>query len=93
MNGQGTYTYSDGDKFEGEWKDDQWNGQGTYTWSDGKKYVGEWKEMKRSGQGTFTLPSGNKFEGEWKNNKPWNGTSIDEYGKIDYKVVNGKIKK
>ena len=30
-NGQGTYTYSDGDKYEGEWKNGKYHGQGTYT--------------------------------------------------------------
>ena len=43
-NGQGTFTYSDGVKYVGEWKDDKRNGQGTYTWSDGGKYVGEFKD-------------------------------------------------
>jgi len=43
MNGQGTYTFPDGQKYEGEWKDDEYHGQGTFTWSDGDKYVGEFK--------------------------------------------------
>ena len=28
MNGTGTMTYSNGTKYEGEWKDNQGNGQG-----------------------------------------------------------------
>ena len=35
-NGQGTYTYSDGDKYEGEWKDGKRTGQGTYTYGKGE---------------------------------------------------------
>ena len=31
MDGQGTFTWSDGDKFEGEWKDDYKHGHGTLT--------------------------------------------------------------
>ena len=29
MHGQGTYTFSDGRKYVGEWKDDKMDGQGT----------------------------------------------------------------
>jgi hypothetical protein len=40
-NGQGTYTYAEGDKYVGEYKDGKQHGQGTYTWVSGSKYVGE----------------------------------------------------
>jgi len=43
-NGQGTYTWSDGSKYVGEWKDNKKHGQGTYTNPDGIKYVGEFKD-------------------------------------------------
>ena len=39
--GQGTYIWSNGEKYEGEWKDGLIHGQGTYNWSYGKKYEGE----------------------------------------------------
>ena len=45
-NGQGTYTFSNGDKYEGEWKDGKLTGQGTLTFPDGTKYVREWKNGK-----------------------------------------------
>ena len=31
-NGYGTYTYANGGKYVGEWKDGKENGQGAYTW-------------------------------------------------------------
>ena len=40
-NGQGTYTYPNRSKYEGDWKDDKpWKGQGVYTTPIGMKYVG-----------------------------------------------------
>ncbi len=54
-NGYGTYTYANGGKYVGEFKDGKRNGQGTFISADGKnKYVGEWKNDKIYGQGTWT---------------------------------------
>ncbi len=57
MSEQGTKSWTNGDMYEGNFKDGRYDGQGTYTWSDGKKYVGEWKngETKRSWYCHFTL--------------------------------------
>ena len=66
--GVGILTYSDGDKYVGEWKDGQKNGQGTYTWSNGNKYLGEYKDGKKHGQGTMTW-KGLKYVGEYKDGK------------------------
>jgi len=41
------YTYPDGSKYVGEWKNGEKNGQGTYTWSIGDEYIGEYKDDKR----------------------------------------------
>jgi len=65
----GTFTYADGGKYVGEFKDDKQNGQGTYTSANGDKYVGEFKDDKRNGQGTYTSANGEKYVGEWKDNK------------------------
>ncbi len=63
----GTLTSPDGDKYVGEFKDDEYDGQGTYTFPSGAKYVGEYKDGKKDGQGTFTWPDGAKYVGEYKN--------------------------
>lgn len=66
----GTYTWDNGDKYVGEWKDNNKNGQGTYTYADGSKYVGEFNDGDYNGQGIFTFAkSGNKYVGEYKNDQ------------------------
>ena len=65
----GTYTWADGDKYVGEWKDDKANGHGTCTWATGNQYVGEWKDHKLNGQGTQTWADGKMRTGIWVNRK------------------------
>ena len=65
-NGQGTYTYTNGDKYVGEFKDGKRNGQGTYTYTNGDKYVGGFKDNFWHGQGTWIWANGNKQEAEYK---------------------------
>ena len=92
QNGQGTYTYPDGQKYVGRWKDGKDNGQGTFTYPDGQKYVGRWKDDKRNGQGTRTWSDGSKVVGEFKDGILWNGKMYYKDGKIIGKWVNGKLK-
>ena len=45
--GQGTFTYSDGNKYEGEWKDGKKHGLGTLTFFNNvRKWIGEFREDK-----------------------------------------------
>ena len=46
-NGQGTYTYPDGEKYVGDFKEGLPNGQGTYTSPEGEEYVGEFKDGEK----------------------------------------------
>ena len=89
--GFGKYTYLDGEKYEGEWKNGKWDGQGTFTSPDGRKYVGEWKDEKENGQGTMSLSNGEKYVGEFKDGRPWNITGYDKNGNIIGKMVNGVL--
>ena len=43
IDGQGTYTFADGAKYVGEFKNDNYNGQGTLTYADGRVEKGIWK--------------------------------------------------
>ena len=63
--GQGKMEYTNGQVYEGEWKNGVRSGQGTHTTSSGNVYVGEWKDDKMEGQGTYTWPNGSSYEGEF----------------------------
>jgi len=78
QDGRGRYTWANGDKYVGEWKDGNPHGKGTYTWVAGNKYEGEWKEGNPHGEGTYTWATSNKYEGEWKD-----GQRVEQKDKID----------
>ena len=98
-NGYGTYTWTEGDKYIGEWKDSQFYGHGTYNYSNGDKYVGSWRAGQFYGNGTFNYGGIlTKEEGDWKNNELWNGIETrygDNKGEsgliIIYKYENGNV--
>ena len=74
-NCQGTYTWADGHKYVGEYRDEKMHGQGTYTFADGDKYVGEFRDDEKHGQGTYTYGSqsqwaGHTAIGEFKDDSP-----------------------
>ena len=67
-NGQGTFIWSSGDKYVGEFKDSLYNGQGTYTYTNaapgyanGEKYVGEFKYGSKHGKGKNVRNDGNEY--------------------------------
>jgi hypothetical protein len=57
MHGKGTYTFPDGKKYVGGFKDNKYHGQGTLTFPNGDKCVGEWKNDILNGIAT-------KYRGE-----------------------------
>jgi len=69
FHGQGTYTTSRGDIYEGGWIDGRKSGKGTYIWKNGDKYVGEWQGNKRNGEGEMFYATGDVYKGEWSLNK------------------------
>jgi hypothetical protein len=68
-NGQGTYKYSDGAEYQGQWKNSRLNGIGTLTYLDSSTYDGQWKNGQRNGQGTYIYPDGTKYVGQFKDNQ------------------------
>ncbi len=93
LNKKGTFIFSDGSKYVGQWKNGQAHGQGTSTWPDGEKYVGEYRNGLRHGQGTWSDAKGNKYVGRyWNGLRDGQGTWSDAAGnKYVGKYRNGKL--
>ena len=98
---KGIMVYSNGAKYEGEWRKDKKNGKGVFTSSHyyncknrvGMKYEGEFKDDKFEGYGVTNYTNGDKYEGEWKNNKQY-GRGIVSYidgSKYDGEWRDGKF--
>ena len=78
----GTYYLENGDKYAGQWKDNQYS-YGILSFKSGNSYLGKFKNDKFSGYGVYKFSSGNSYLGEFKNdNFNGYGRIVDEYGKI-----------
>ena len=89
----GTYTWENGDKYVGDWKNNKMHGLGTYYYKESdNKYVGDWKNNKMHGFGTFYWNEGDKYVGDYLNDKR-HGKGKYTYksgNKYDGDWVNGK---
>jgi len=88
-NGSGAYKYSNGDVYNGEWKDGERNGSGDYKYSDGDSYTGQWKDNNKNGQGTYKYSNGKEYTGQYKDNLV-NGKGTYKYS--DGTVYTGQFK-
>lgn len=62
--GNGTYYYSNGNKYDGQWMNDRKEGRGVYTYLlTGEKYNGEWWNGLKDGRGIFTFSYGDYYDG------------------------------
>lgn len=69
-NGQGKLTLSNGDSYEGEFKQDLFHGYGVYIDNaSGSKYEGNWEEGSRTGKGKEYFNDGSVYEGNYLKNK------------------------
>ena len=79
--GSGRMVWSNGNQYEGEWKNDKPNGEGVFTyangegvkiWPNGDRYEGSFSMGHLSGQGTCRFHDGAVYTGSW-NNDMYNG--------------------
>eukprot|EP01048_Picozoa_sp_COSAG05_P020278 COSAG05_NODE_3403_length_2084_cov_1.359013_2_plen_476_part_01 len=73
--GQGVYTWPDGNKYNGEWKDGKRHGQGKFEYADGGWHEGEWEDDDKNGQGELTFADGVKYVGEFVDGE-YNGRGV-----------------
>ncbi|GLC42459.1 hypothetical protein PLESTF_000814700 [Pleodorina starrii] len=67
--GKGTYTWSNGAIYTGEYVDNKKHGKGKMVFPDKGVYDGDWVEDVMQGSGTFTYPSGDVYQGEFVGGK------------------------
>lgn len=65
--GKGKLEYSNGDKYEGNFKEGKFDGKGKYTFNGGDSYEGDFVQDKFSGKGKYTFSNGDVYEGDFKN--------------------------
>ena len=65
----GTYTWSNGAIYVGEFENNEMHGQGTLKWSTGEKYEGAFANGAMHGQGTYTDNNGKLFNIEYREGK------------------------
>jgi TonB family protein len=63
----GVMTWSNGNRYEGEFLNNKWNGMGTNTLRDGSRYEGEFLNNKWNGKGVLIRPDGSREEGNFVN--------------------------
>ena len=66
LNGFGTFSFRDGAKYTGSFRNKTQNGKGTIVYANGDKYTGDWKDGIYDGEGTLYLQNGAKVSGLWR---------------------------
>ena len=64
--GQGTFTYANGNKYVGSWDVGAEHGQGSTAYTNGDKHVGKYVYGSQIGLATMYYADGDKYQGGWK---------------------------
>ncbi len=60
------WRYSNGDVYQGAWRDNRPDGQGRYLSLQGDEFVGNFDDGHFQGEGTFRFSNGDVYEGNWE---------------------------
>ncbi|MCB0641655.1 MAG: caspase family protein, partial [Phaeodactylibacter sp.] len=84
--GLGTFTYSDGTVYRGEFNNGQPEGESQVNYSNGDRYVGGWKEHAPHGKGVMHYKSGRVLGAVWNLGRP-----VAELPAKDQEVLVGNV--
>lgn len=76
--GKGIMYCKNGDRYFGDWKNNQMDGEGVYAFASGQFYKGSLQKGKKEGHGEMHMENGNIYKGEYHNDCR-NGTGIFKY--------------
>lgn len=65
--GKGTCIWASGQRYEGDWVDNDAHGKGTLTFANGNRYQGDFVGGSSNGEGTFTWANGDRHTGTYVN--------------------------
>lgn len=82
FNGYGTYKYSNGNEYVGNFVEGQPHGDGILYCSNGNKYLGSWERSWRQGKGRFVFAEGHEYLGEMHRNH-FQGKGVMSYANGD----------
>lgn len=77
--GVGSYFFSNGDKYCGDWEAGRMHGEGCFHWAEGDVYTGHWERGAISGMGTKHCASDNTVSQGY-----WRGGGLHGQGKRAY---------
>ena len=81
QSGTGAITYSNGDAYYGQFKNNKPNGEGSYKYKNGDIYSGQWTNGKKNGDGTYLfVANDSQLVGTWDMNNLKNGRWIHKDG-------------
>lgn len=70
IDGKVSIKYSNGETYNGNYKEGSREGKGVFVFKSGYTYDGEWKAGRPDGKGVANDPSGRTYNGEWKAGSP-----------------------
>ena len=68
--GLGYFSYHDGSRYEGEFKNGLPHGNGRCFYANGDRYVGGWRHHTPHGDGVMYFSTGQVYGAHWENGKP-----------------------
>ncbi|XP_069835001.1 MORN repeat-containing protein 4 [Dendropsophus ebraccatus] len=81
---KGSFTYSTGEEYYGEWREGRRHGIGQLLFADGAMYVGQFENGLFSGCGVLTFPDGSRYEGEFLQGKFQGAGVFTRFDKMKY---------